>query len=171
MPYNETDKKNRFVLPFGELNANSGSGKLIRYRTDAVVTDLVVTMQLAISMGVLNSIVKVAYDGIVIDAAKYALHKGTPGEVAADAFFPDDVNHWVNTADNTSKAAAFLNVELLPAIASEGQPDKLVVRAKCLEVEDYTSAGVVSGFGFSTNPARAAAYTAKEITGNSDLFE
>lgn len=171
MPYDILDKTTRFALPYGVHNIHSGNGKLVRHRTDVVGSSLQVTAQLALALGVLHSVKKLLYDGAEIPSANYNFFKGMPGEIAADSFFPSDVNHWLNPADNTSPAASFINFKLPDGMNVDNQPDKAVVQVECRETFDYDSSGNEIDFDYFTNPANAIADGGKIITGSTDLIE
>ena len=161
MPFHVLDKSARFMLPVGEHNLHSGNGKFIRHRVIPNGSSSQVYAQLATALGVQHAVVKLAYDGVDIPSSNYIFHKGTPGEVAADAYFPQDVNHWADLADNTSPAASFINYKLLPGMEKDNKPDKAVVRMKCLELEDYNATGVQTGFDYFPDAGLAVAYNAK----------
>ena len=156
MIYHVEKSQHFFRLPFGELNIHSFNGKLIRHKTEVVGSTTQVTIQLAIAQGTLHSIVRLFYDGQEIPPANYKFYKGTSGEIAADAFFPRDVNH---------PNASFINFRLPQGMAVDNKPERAVARIKCLEVEDYNAAGVQTGFGYSDNPARCLAYGCKVFPG------
>jgi hypothetical protein len=150
--YNVENTQTRFHVPFGENNIHSFNGKLIRHKTEAVGSTTRVTAQLALAMGVLNSVVKFTYDGHDIPSSDYKFYKGAANETAADAFFPKDVNH---------PGASFINFRLPQGMALDNKPDKAVGRFKCLELDLYDANGIKRGFNYNRNPGQVIAYGCK----------
>lgn len=137
-----------FALAYGE---HVVGGTLAQHKVSLVGTDKQVSIKMLLGLGEWDSITQMTYEGTIIDPSKYTFHPGSLSSGIADPIqgidprFPGSITH---------NRIAYYTAELPVGIADDDNPSLAKVIARCLKVNDYNSSGTVTGFSYSTNPAR-----------------
>jgi hypothetical protein len=147
------EQQSVLVLAYGR---HPVQGTLVMHDTQTLSStgEKQVTILQALGEGEWDACEQLYYAGEPLDANFVHFHPGTLSTGTGDAlqgvdsFFPSGI---------TYNGVAYVAVRLPAGMADENDPTRLKGVFRCLKVSDYDSAGNVTGYSWSANPARVAA--------------
>lgn len=161
MTYNPQSKSNRLVRGYGTLSFNS-EGKIILMEESAAGSGRSVKGRMILGESRFHAIEKVTYDQSDIPNQFWNLYTESGDVNEAATIFP---------TYQLNPGASIIDFNLPPEMAQDGQLNKIVVKAECLEIADYNALGNQIDFGFSADAGRVCADGLIYLSGDEDILE